>query len=83
MSNIAKKEKKKKGFSSTALFAQNTTCFQKHVYAFVDFLGSCWLSALKVRKLLLKFLKNSRYRIGPSLSPLLKNHLNFQREDPN
>jgi hypothetical protein len=26
-------------FFSTAFFAQNTTCFQKHVYAFIDFLG--------------------------------------------
>jgi hypothetical protein len=24
---------------SAAFFAQNATCFQKHVYAFVDFLG--------------------------------------------
>jgi hypothetical protein len=47
------------------LCCQNTTCFQKHVYAFVDFLGKVLVSALKVRKLLLKFLKNSRYRIRP------------------
>jgi hypothetical protein len=43
--------------SFTAFFAQNTTCFQKHVYAFVDFLGKVLVSALKVRKLLLKFLQ--------------------------
>jgi hypothetical protein len=50
---------------STAFFAQNTTCFQKHVYAFIYFLGKLLASALKFRKLLLKFLKNSRCRIGP------------------
>jgi branched-subunit amino acid transport protein len=46
-------------------FVKNTTCFQKHVYAFVDFLGRLLVSALKVRKLLWKFLKNSMCRIEP------------------
>jgi hypothetical protein len=49
------------------LFLRRTqgTCFQKHVYAFADFLGKLLVSALEVQKLLLKFLKNSRCQIGP------------------
>jgi hypothetical protein len=54
-----------------AFFAQNTTCFQKHVYAFVDFLGKLLVSALKVRIQLLKFLKNSRCSPFSSLSPFI------------
>jgi hypothetical protein len=33
--------------SSTAFFVQNTTCFQKHFYAFVDFLGKLLVKCLE------------------------------------
>jgi hypothetical protein len=52
------------------LFAQKITCFQKHVYAFVDFLGKLLVSALKTLETFVEI--SQKLELFSSFSQFLK-----------